>query len=296
MKALIDSILTKSTDVAPNWFRQAIEAAPERSRVAVEGAEIEVLAWGERGRPGLLLLHGFRSHADWWSRLAPMLAEGRRVCALSWSGMGRSGWRKHYNLELYAREAMVVAEATGLFEAEDAPVVVGHSLGGHVAAIISVLNGARLKRVMLVDSTVGPRPPTPPPDAERRVYPSVQAAIERFRFTPAQPAAPYILDWIARNALVLSPDDDKPGWVWSFDPAISGKLTRTFAWPLVPQARCPLDFIRGAQSKIVPPALEDRQRAHAAPGTRFVSIPEAGHHILADQPLALISTIRALLA
>jgi pimeloyl-ACP methyl ester carboxylesterase len=91
--------------------------APARSFVRVEEADIEVLAWGERGLPGALLLHGFTAHADWWSFIAPLLAQGRRVVACSFSGMGRSDWRDGYTLELYAREAVAVAEASGLFDA-----------------------------------------------------------------------------------------------------------------------------------------------------------------------------------
>ncbi len=50
---------------APQWFQNAIAAAPERSTIAVAGADIEVLIWGALGKPGLLLLHGGMAHADW---------------------------------------------------------------------------------------------------------------------------------------------------------------------------------------------------------------------------------------
>ena len=89
---------------APAWFRQALADEPERTFVEVDGCVIETLAWGPRGAPGVLLLHGFTAHADWWSFVAPWLAGQRRVIALSLSGMGRSGWRDSYSLEQYARE------------------------------------------------------------------------------------------------------------------------------------------------------------------------------------------------
>ena len=43
---------------APAWFKGAIAQAPERSTIAVDGANIELLTWGEIGKPGLLFLHG----------------------------------------------------------------------------------------------------------------------------------------------------------------------------------------------------------------------------------------------
>jgi pimeloyl-ACP methyl ester carboxylesterase len=44
------------------------------------------------------------------------------------------------------------------------------------------------------------------------------------------------------------------------------------------------------------PDVIDYSRSHAAFGTPFIEIPEAEHHVLLDQPLALISALRALFA
>jgi hypothetical protein len=38
--------------VAPAWFTAALAQVPERSFVDIDGVEIEVLTWGERGLPG----------------------------------------------------------------------------------------------------------------------------------------------------------------------------------------------------------------------------------------------------
>jgi hypothetical protein len=37
-------------------------------------------------------------------------------------------------------------------------------------------------------------------------------------------------------------------------------------------------------------------RSHAAFGTPFVEIPESEHHVLLDQPLALVASLRTLFA
>ena len=94
---------------APGWFDRAVAVVPERSHVTVAGARIEVLTWGERGKPGLLLLHGGMAHADWWSFVAPYFANTHRVAALSWSGMGGSDWRASYTIDTYVEEMMAVA-------------------------------------------------------------------------------------------------------------------------------------------------------------------------------------------
>ena len=36
-------------------------------------------------------------------------------------------------------------------------------------------------------------------------------------------------------------------------------------------------------------------REHAPPGTRFVEMPDAAHHLMLDQPIAFVTALRALL-
>src|SRR5688500_15752256 len=60
---------------APQWFKDAIADEPERGFVGPAGKRLEMLTWGERGKPGLLLVHGNSAHADWWSFIAPFLAK-----------------------------------------------------------------------------------------------------------------------------------------------------------------------------------------------------------------------------
>ena len=102
---------------APAWFVQAIAQEPERTFVEVEGAKVEALAWGERGRPGLMFLHGGAAHADWWSFIAPFFAGDHRVVASTFTGMGRSDWRERYVFEQLVREAREAGRAAGAFDA-----------------------------------------------------------------------------------------------------------------------------------------------------------------------------------
>src|SRR5438046_9757365 len=106
---------------APAWFEAASDNAPERSFIEVRGAAIETLSWGRRGKPGILFLHGNGANADWWSFIAPFFADDHRVAALSFSGMGGSGWRDRYSYDGYVTEALEVADAAGLFDGATGP-------------------------------------------------------------------------------------------------------------------------------------------------------------------------------
>jgi pimeloyl-ACP methyl ester carboxylesterase len=295
---------------APAWFAQALAHAPERSFVKVEGARVETLVWGEAGRPGLLFLHGYGAHADWYSFIAPFFAARYRVATMSWSGMGGSDWRESYSVEQFGREALAVAETTGLFEAPTLPVVAGHSFGGRITIGLAADHGEKFAAAIIVDPPVfapknqkaKPLPRNAQP--AHHVYPTLAAGLARFRLLPAQPCDnPFILDHIARLSLREIPGDRVPeaatetaGWSWRFDPALWTRLNRRDPMPLLRVARCPLALVRGSRSLVMQREDAAYMMAALPAGAPCVEVPEAGHHIMLDQPLAFVAAIEALLA
>jgi len=289
---------------SPAWFRDALAHAPVRSFVGVEEADIEVLAWGERGLPGVLLLHGFTAHADWWSFIAPLLAHGRRVVACSFSGMGRSSWREGYSLQLYAREAVAVAAATGLFEAAAAPIIIGHSFGSFAARIAAHTLGSRLGGVVLVDGALAARENDDEYDGVRRrghrhrIYPTLEQAAARFRFEPPQTCENgYIADFLARTSLGLTTavPATTDGWSWRFDPDLRAKMLALPTADLLAPVECRLALLFGERSKLMTDARLHLLRELTPLDAPWIVIPDAGHHVMVDQPLALVAALRTLL-
>jgi pimeloyl-ACP methyl ester carboxylesterase len=291
---------------APAWFLDAMGKRPETHLVEVEGAKIEMLTWGERGRPGLLLLHGNGAHAGWWRFIAPFLAENYRVCAPSWAGMGRSDWRQTYTTETFIAEALASAEAAGLFENAQKPVFVGHSFGGHIAIFLAARHGGRLGATVVVDPPVF----TPERIAERRarprrervyrphrIYASHEQALARFRFAPTQTCDNlFIADAIARESLKRVEGDSNEGWTWRFDPFLWRDLRLGDSTPLIPDARCPMALIRGDRSRLIRAADADYMMSLLPEGAPHIAIPDADHHVMVDQPLAFVAALRGLLA
>ena len=293
---------------APAWFEQALACRPERDLIRVAGADIETLAWGERGRPGLLLIHGNTAHADWWSFVAPMLASDFRVAAFSLSGMGGSQWRERYSIGLYADEAFAAAEHTGLFDGSRPPVFVGHSFGSFPVIACAHRAGQRLRAAVVLDAPFYTREQRArrdtekgPPRAPRgtRVYPSQNAALRQFRFMPPQPVENlYIADYIARHSLRRVPldDDQGHGWTWRFDPSMWSRYEGGRTTDELRALGCPIANLYGARSALVRPEVVATQRTLLPPGSPFVEIPDAAHHLMVDQPAALVAALRALLA
>jgi pimeloyl-ACP methyl ester carboxylesterase len=291
---------------APAWFTEAMGKRPETSLVEVQGAKIETLTWGERGKPGLLLLHGNGAHAGWWRFIAPFLAEEYRVCAISWAGMGGSDWRDTYTTETFIAEALVTAEATGLFDSAVKPVFVGHSFGGHIAIFLTARHGERLRATVVVDPPVF----TPERIAERRakprkervyrahrVYPTLEQALARFRFAPTQRCDNlFIADAIARESLKQVAGESGEGWTWRFDPFLWRNLRLGESTPHIAEARCPMALIRGERSRLIRAEDAAYMMSLLPDGAPHIAIPDADHHLMVDQPLAFVAALRGLLA
>ena len=301
----------------PKWFVEAVASEPESNFVSVEGAQIHYLRWGSRARPGILLVHGNAAHARWWSFIAPFLARDYNVAAMDLSGMGDSDWRADYSMEVFSREQLAVCEDAGMFAAGGKPMIIAHSFGGFVTMLTGGRHGDRLAGTMILDSPVNPpsrsengrggSEPIRHDPRPHNIYPSLAAALARFRLMPPQFCENlFLLDWVARHSLKEVPLKDvagqkgqaggEPGFTWKFDPAIWRRFSIGDTEALLKATRCRIAVLRGEHSVLMPPAIHEyifNLLGRAAP---VIEIPEAQHHIMLDQPLALVAALRALLA
>lgn len=288
--------------LAPGWFLRAVAIEPESRFIEVAGARIHYLRWGDPSKPGLLLVHGNGAHARWWSFVAPFLAREYSVAAIDISGMGDSGWREDYTLEVFSQEQIAVCEDAGFFAGEEPPIIVGHSFGGFVTILTGALYGDRLAGTVIVDSPVNPpdRPGGPPNREVRphRVYPSLEEAMGRFRLAPPQPCENlYILDYIARHSLKeVANSEGGVGWTWKFDPSIWRRFNIGNMGARLAATRCRIAIMRGEFSALLPAEIGEYMFDLLGRSAPVVEIPQARHHIMLDQPLAFVAALRALLA
>jgi pimeloyl-ACP methyl ester carboxylesterase len=291
------------TGQPPRWFTDALATPVQDRDVTVAGARIRYRAWGQAGRPGVVLVHGTAAHARWWDHIGPFLqADGMRVAALSMSGHGDSDWRDRYSHEQWAAEVMAVARDAGI---AGPPFIIGHSLGGSVAITTAVRYGSRLAGIVVVDTAVYDGPPPPETSTPEmgfgvgRTYPSEEAIVSRFRLVPEQPVLPYVREHIA--ALSVSKRDNGE-WGWKFDHSLFAKM----APPPPPppdgrsladqdQARCRVAILR-AEHGLMTADMASRLRTWLGQRAPIAELPAAGHHVLLDEPLSLVSALRTVLA
>lgn len=291
---------------APAWFDAAIAMEPERSTFDVEGVAIELLTWGAVGKPGLLFLHGDSAHADWWSFIAPFFADDWRCAAISWSGMGGSGPRQDYWLKTYASEILGAIDAAKLDNGSGV-MMIAHSFGGYPAlAAATGPQGDRFRGLIAIDSAIIPpelMEGVPNPTARpHRIYETQAEILSRFRFMPPGIGNQhYAIDHVARRGMVeVAQADGRRGWRWRFDEGIwvdmEVRLQDRAIAHLLPQARCPQALIVGAESALITGGIAAYMRGIYPIGTPWIEIPDAGHHVMIDQPLALVAALKACLA
>lgn len=90
--------------------------------------------------PGLLLLHGITEDRTFWTPVVAALAEQATVVSVDLRGHGGSGTADSYELQAMAADAHAAYLASGV---EGDPLVVGHSLGGLLAAVYAGLAPTR---------------------------------------------------------------------------------------------------------------------------------------------------------
>jgi pimeloyl-ACP methyl ester carboxylesterase len=285
---------------APPWFQRVIACAAEERVVTVADCPIHYLRWAAQPETpnvrGLLFVHGGGAHARWWSFIAPYFIRDFRVAAIDLSGMGDSGRRENYGSEIRAQEMREVIADAGLGPRS---FVVGHSFGGFMTMKFAAAFGDELGGVVIVDSPIrspkeeAQHPLAPPNWGNKKIYPTFEAGLARFRLMPPQNCEnDFIVEYIARHSLM--PTDG--GWTWKFDGNAIG--ARRFGEPFrdyLQAVRCRAALLFGENSALVSRHTAAYMSSLLGPDAPIVEVPEAQHHVMLDQPLAFVAALRALL-
>ena len=122
--------------------------------VRLRGEDLDGLAMHylvEGSGPAVLLVHGLGGFAESWRHNVPSLARRATVYALDLPGSGLSSKpRRMYPLSFLVRATRAFTEALGI----ERLAIVGHSLGGAVAAAYAVTYPEQIERVALIAAVV----------------------------------------------------------------------------------------------------------------------------------------------
>jgi pimeloyl-ACP methyl ester carboxylesterase len=257
---------------------------PIRQTCVVNGRRLHFLDWQGGARTPMLLLHGALLNAHVWDFFSLDMRGDYRIRALDLPGHGDSEWAADGD---YSRAAAADAVVT-LIEQLDLTslVLVGHSFGGSLGALVAARRTPRVRALVMVDSTLLPtgQPSVRSlaaagPDSFESLdkFAEYAAGLARHR-DPARLAVR--LRWNARQL----PDGR---WTWKYDPALRqrplGPRTLDDVWAALDAFPGPVLFVRASERSHV--SDEAAQRLRALPNVRLVVVPDAMHNVMGDNPL-----------
>ncbi len=263
--------------------------------VAVDGINIHYYRTGTRGKPPVVLLHGFTDSGLCWRRLATDLAADYDLVMPDAVGHGKSGGPERGFRTRAVSDVVAVIESLGV----DRPAVIGHSMGGSTAAGVAAAIPDRVRAAILEDP--GWRDATAPPVASarglalgspewaawNRSYKELtpEARHARAAEERAQWPAEDIPDWAEAKAqfnLAVLDHQDEPRPPWR---EVVAKIT-------CPVLLVTADVARGA---IITPEQADEAMGLLRAG-RVAHIPGAGHNIRREQYEPFRAAVAAFLA
>jgi pimeloyl-ACP methyl ester carboxylesterase len=237
------------------------------------------------------------ANAPTWGRAAEALASRHRVVAIDLRGHGQSDKPK----QGYA-EADFVADLTAILPGfDDAPDLIGHSMGGRIAARVAAAHPELLRRLVLAEAVGGP--PRPRPEAE--TLQMRRGAADWLTGMRAQP----------RETLRGQLSIQHPGWTAAeldafidgqleFAPQMFGPGGMDYFWDwrsVLRRLTCPSLVLGGdTSSRTFPPAGSDEasldEAASLLRAGRVERIAGAGHMLHLDQPERFVQVVEAFLS
>jgi 3-oxoadipate enol-lactonase len=245
-----------------------------------DGARIAWSSDGDESAPPVLLVMGLAYPAAMWFRLVPALAERYRVLRLDNRGAGETGDAPGapYTVETMAGDALAVLDAAGADRAQ----VVGISMGGLIAQELALNAAERVTSLCLMathpgiaHAVINPEALTLVTSGRADMTPQEAAEISiPFNYAPTTPRERIAEDWAVRLPLACS--------LAGYTAQVQGSLPWT-RYDDLPSLAVPTLVLHGELDALVPP--ENGQRlAERIPGAEHVTVPDANHVLMTDQP------------
>jgi pimeloyl-ACP methyl ester carboxylesterase len=170
---------------------------PDEFDLHVSGGALRISRWpGPADRP-VIAVHGITANAFSFGPLAEALAGTADLFAPDLRGRAKSGKvGGPYGLATHADDLVALMDHLGI----ERSVIVGHSMGGFVAALAATRHPDRVRAVLLVDGGVSFGPVPPGADIDAVLEAVIGPAIKRLQMTfPSEQS--YLDFWRAHPSL-----------------------------------------------------------------------------------------------
>jgi 3-oxoadipate enol-lactonase len=240
------------------------------------------------GPEALLLLHGIGSNSRAFRHQLAGLSDAYAVIAWDAPGYGRSeDPSAPFSMADLADRAVELLDELQI----DTAHVLGLSMGGVVAQLVTLRHPWRVRSLILADTNPGGGA-VAEPERSARVQQRLDALARLGPRGMAEQRAPHLVSSGASADLVA----ELTSIMAEVRPAGFGAAAKALgATDLTAQLstiRVPTLVIHGEQDAVVPPET-GRRLAAAIPNAKFVLIPNAGHVSNQEQPEAFNAAVRA---
>lgn len=244
--------------------------------------------------PTVVFIHGAQNdHSVWLLQSRWFAHHGFGVLAVDLPGHGRSGGAPLPSIEDLADWIELLLEKVGVGETAKTVSLVGHSMGSLTALECASRHPARIARIALVGTAV----PMPVSDGllnaaknnEPKAINMINAWSHSPRGTIGANAVPGM--WMLGAAKRLA-ERQRPG-VLHNDLAACNAYTRGL--DAAAQLSCPTLVVSGSRDMMTSPKAAAKL-VSAIPGAQSVMLQGAGHSLMAEQPDAVLDTLRAFIA
>lgn len=270
------------------------------ARIQAGGLAVSYEEQGAGERP-FVLVHGFTGSSDDFVDVLPALAARGRTLAPDLRGHGgtsRSSVPEDYTFEGLADDVLAFLDAVGATSCD----LLGHSMGGMVAQLVTLRAPGRVASLILMDTAAGPVLREARPFLESAARLARESGMEAlFRLSRASfagqaqraPALARCVErmgeerfWARMRAKSLAMD---PIAFATLGPALcahDGVAHR------LAEIRCPVTVLVGEQES-APLLRGSRELAAGIPGAKLVVIPEAAHSPQLENPEAWLAAVLA---
>ncbi len=260
-----------------------------RSVTMDDGRQLSALVWGERPAE-LVLLHGGAQNAHTWDTVA--LALGRPLVAIDLPGHGHSDAGRHGSRNLADNADDLARVMTEL--APQAEALVGMSLGGMTAIVLTDRHPELVRKLVLVDVTPGVTAEKAKaitafvrgPDS----FPDFEAILARtVEHNPTRSVSS-----LRRGILHNAQQRDDGSWVWRHArhraeevPDAPEGARYVDLWEALARVRVPIMLVRGMRPQSVVDDGDEEELRRRCPDARVEHVEDAGHSVQGDDPVTL---------
>ncbi|MCY3982718.1 MAG: alpha/beta fold hydrolase [Roseovarius sp.] len=238
----------------------------------------------ERGKPGLLIVHGLYGSARNWGVVAKRLSDARHVVAVDVRNHGSSPWFETHSYHDMADD--LADSITSLGGSWD---VLGHSMGGKAAMVLALTSPELVNRLMVAD--IAPVKYGHSQIQHINSMKGVDVSLVKNRSDVANQLSGTIDDMSLISFFAQSFDMREKVWRLNLD-TLAREMPKILDFPyLETEYSKPALFLSGANSDYV--KREHREIIRRLfPASQFAKIPGTGHWLHSEKPREFEAAIR----